>query len=511
MSFEQELTNVKPGVPGGAGIARESLSAHMPSAADRKSVRINTAKKGFSKYISPRVELIIGVFALIMILSPALLFSIALSVPYYTLTPSNCNSTFIGNPQWGLNPSPIPPQVYYTSEMNIKSLKDQLDWLVNNPWTVFLGKGVCPNGKSASWPSYCLSYGDAGVPSVWEMIDLQNQQGTAAIQPLYSDMVTGASKMKQAFGISVIGCVVSWILILYSIYDGIYTDIEDGSAGLNLAEEVTSKSNEDVRATFSATDNPEANEVAVNTAAALVEKHIDDPVFKQLNVHALHRMVQQEEKPLVITYTHSIAVELASFMVLFALAISTLLSLEQSEVVTVGVDGPWSGFFVSCTVNVTPGAGPGIVYYQCVSMGIYVFLLVLCELYYISEYFTQCMHNIMTHPDEQTLIELHHEKTGASKKIVIWTGPVFLSRIHLTKVRAIQRIYEAMFGARYVQEKHAHLDPWVAPRTEAAERTLEDIRSEIARKKAAANKSVPLAEQATDIKAAPQKKKEFVL
>ena len=472
--------------------ANETHYQGTPSKEDRTAMAHYATKKGFSKYVSPKAELFIGIIAMIMICSPAIFFSISLAVPYYSLTTKNCNATFIGLSDWGLDPNPIPPRVFYgptvSPDIGLLNFKGQLDWLINDKWTLYLSKGVCPNGKSSDWPKYCLPYIDPpkpalGYPGVWTAIDLENQQQYNAGWtkfPVYSDMLGAAKNFEQAFGISVVGCILSWILILYSIYGAIHTEIGDGHAGLDLTSQQKAEAElGDLRLTFSVDKSKTSTE---DVAKALVERHSQHPSIEGINVHALHRMVVAEEQRNTVTYTSAIAIELIVYITLFGLAASVIRLLEQSDM----VDTPdaWKGFFATCDIDISSGAGPAILVYQCITMGMYTFILILCEFYYIGEYLAQCMHNVMTHPDEQAMVELHAESTGA-KKLVAWTGPVFLSRIHLTKVRAIQGVYESLFGARYVLTKNSHLDSWVPPPANMKERTMHDVRLEREQRKAA--------------------------
>jgi len=462
-----------------------------PSKEDRKAISHYVAKKGFSKYVSPRTEMIIGIVVFIMICSPAIFFTISLSVPYYTLAATNCNTTFVGTSDWGLDPNPIPPHVFYgpqvSPDIGLLNFKGQLDWLLMAPWSLYLSKGVCPNGKSSEWPKYCIPYNDPprpslGYPGVWTAIDLENQQQFNAgwtTTPVYSDMLGAAKNFRQAFGFSVLGCIVSWIFILYTVYTAIRTEIDDGHAGLDLKKEKVPGDFGDLRLTFTVDKSQMSTE---EVARALVEEHIDHPSIEGINVHVLHRMVAAEEQKNTVTYTSAIAIELVVYLTLFGIAVSIIRLLEQSDMVD--VPQAWKGFFATCDIDIISGTGPGILFYQCVSMGLYVFALMLCELYYVTEYLAQCMHNLFTHPDERAVIELHAENTGA-KKPVPWTGPVFLSRIHLTKVRAIQGAYEAVFGARHVLTKDSHKDAWVPPPASMKERTMHDVRLEQEQRKAA--------------------------
>lgn len=481
---------------GDANVANaEEELPQIASKADRKAMRHHTAKKGFSKYISPRTELIIGVFVLIMICSPAIFFSISLSVPYYTLNMSKCNTSYLGLSDWGLNANPIPPQVFYSKKINpnigMSSLSAQMSWLVDDKWTLFLSKGVCPNGKSSEWPKYCLPYNDPAqpelnYPGIWTMIDLENQlQLNAGLTttPVYSDMTGAARNFKQAFGLSVLGCIMSWVLILYTIYAAIHTDIEEGHAGMKFQSDGPKKNGADgfgeLRLTFTVDKSAISDE---DVAKSLVEKHADHPSLESINPHALHRMVLEDDPVHTVTYTSAIAIELAIYLTLFGLAASVIRLLAMSDMVD--IPDSWKGFFATCSIEVTPSTGIGILFYQCISMGLYTFALLAAELYYACEYLAQCMHNVMTHPDERTLVALHQEKTGAVPP-EIWTGPVFLSRIHLTKVRAIQRVYEGLFGESHVLEKDAHKDAWVPPPANMRERTMQDVHEDALKQKAA--------------------------
>lgn len=531
---EQEMCSIAPGGGKrmqppkqksnmGAVVEVAPQVVHTPSVADRKAIKIITAKKGFSKYISPQTELAIGIFVLLMIISPAIFFSVALSVQYYTITPSSCqyNETWIGiqgDPgNFGQNPNPIPPVVFYRentqSNTPIMDLSTQLDWLLGS-WEVFLGKGVCPNGKKSEWDkkvNFCLPYEDAGIPdkhigSVWKMIDVENsrQAVSGAVKPaVYSDFTISANNFTRAFGLSVIGCIASWILILYTIRDAIQTDFQDGDAGLDVAEKEQEESDENFRITFSefSEENPNGGSVDHEKIAKdLISEHFDSHSLHKLNIHALHAMHESEEKKKTVTYTTAITIELIVFLILFSFAAYVYRLLSTSDFVA--LEGAWKGFFPYCDVTVTAGAGPGILLYQCVSMGFYAFSLMACEAYYAVEYLAQCMHHVMTHPDEARMIELHKEKEGMPNKAVTWTGPVFMSRIHLTKVRAIQQIWEFVVGPKHVVQKDSHMDAWIPP-PNGRERSMHDVRAE-QQTKAGAPKGQP----------APPRKpaaKEFVL
>ena len=46
----------------------------------------------------------------------------------------------------------------------------------------------------------------------------------------------------------------------------------------------------------------------------------------------------------------------------------------------------WGGWFVSCTIGMEPAVGIGILYYQCVTMGLFLLAAFLAECYYLPEY-----------------------------------------------------------------------------------------------------------------------------
>ena len=80
-------------------------------------------------------------------------------------------------------------------------------------------------------------------------------------------------------------------------------------------------------------------------------------------------------------------------------------------------------------------------------MGIYVCLLAAAELYYLTEYIDHCMHEYLTHPSEREELKLHADSTGDSSKIPkTWKGPVFMTRLHLLKVRAVKQTYFWTYG-----------------------------------------------------------------
>jgi hypothetical protein len=476
--------------PGGESTLEErpSFLVATPSVADRKALKTITAKKGFSKYISPRTEMIIGVFVLLMIISPAIFFSIAVAAPYYTVTPSNCMTTngiwngllsnqinLVNNTApgtgFGNTPNPIPPVVFYRNQpYNMMNLNDQLGWLLGE-WTVYLDRGVCPNGQAKSWPKYCLPYtDDDNTPNIWKQMDIENQlQVLAGVKPpVVSDFQTSAIEFNKAYSLSVIGCIVSWVFIFFTIYDAVKTDFSNGDAITDADQE---EEVEPSRTTFSAfSESNPTGEDHEAIAKKLVSEHFHTHKLHRLNAATLHRMADDDEPKKFITYTTSITIELVVFLTLFTFCAYVLNLISQTDLVS--LQNGWAGFFPYCQVAVTKRSGPGVLVYQCVSMGLYAFSLLLCELYYIGEYVAQCMRSVV-HPDEAKAIEMHTQKQGL--KHVVWTGPVFMSRIHLTKVRTIQNLRDYLFGPSVSVTGSSGMDTW-APMH--AERNIHDIRAE---------------------------------
>ena len=74
-------------------------------------------------------------------------------------------------------------------------------------------------------------------------------------------------------------------------------------------------------------------------------------------------------------------------------------------------------------------------------------LLAAAELYYLTEYIDHCMHEYLTHPSEREELKIHADSTGDSTKLPkAWKGPVFMTRLHLLKVRAVKQTYFWIYG-----------------------------------------------------------------
>ncbi len=524
-TMEQELAPLGKTSSSASQQKYPKLANGTPSVADRKAIKIAKAKKGFSKYIHPKVELCIGVLVLIMTFSPAFFFIIALSVPYYTLEPSSCNQQSIkvqarNDANTGSSSVVLPVSLFFRTESGIMDVTEDTTFgnIFGRTWTMWLNEGVCPDGDSYNWqsgqpptavptmqpteapvqfpptfspssipaqpavnPSTCLDYSSE---TVWNNIDLQNQRmmdnGGASN---FADMNQGAKDFKLAHNISVVGCIVAWLFVVYSIYDAVnMEDLQDGHAGLSF-EDIDDDGRHSI-APFQMS-NPENNEEDVNSEIALdlVREHFDSHGLGKLNMNIMARRHEEEEHSSSVTYTRSITIEFVCFLSLFAMAVSAIKLLEDSALSHVA--GGWEGFFVTCTMKVTASTGPAVLFYQCISMGIYTFTLLVCELYYVAEYFAQCMHNIAKHPDDRMKEKLERERTGEGVEVEAWTGPVFLSRIHLTKSRTIKGIWQIIFGSSVPKLRHdSHLDGF-AEHHSPPERTLTEIRADVQKKRSA--------------------------
>ena len=427
----------------------------------------------------------------------------------------------------------IPPTLFFRESDGITDISNDATFpqIFSREWTMYLGKGVCPNGEifpssfvkktpvptpapttagpttapttpsgtmvptiaptvSVSTlaptltpvqpdvsPTSCLPY--IGT-TVWTNIDLENQylmqESNGTPEPVYSNMVQASKNFRQAYDLSVLGCILSWVLIIFSVYDAVNTeDMVDGHAGMTF-EEVDIEGRGSIAPFQMGHPETIAMEAEEEKHAAIATQLIDDNVqhLMKLNVNALNRMVENEEKNNTVTYTVSITVEMVSFMILFGFAASVLKLLHESDMTE--IPNAWRGFFPSCNITMTTGSGPAILLYQCISMGAYTITLLLCELYYVKEYLTQCMYNVFTHPDDRAAERLHKERQGETHHEVAWTGPVFMSRIHLTKVRAVKGVFEAIFGRKKNRALNtSHVDGWHTPN---ANQNAGDVRAQ---------------------------------
>ena len=382
------------------------------------------ASKGFSKHLSPNAQLALGFFVVFMSITPAIFFSVTLATPYYSVEQSNCDVPVLKNlTQWGANAQPMPMAVWYkdagllsTPTGDESNVVEDFPWMFEDHWTMWLHAGMCPNGKELASgkpeEKYCLPWKDEKVPTIWQKIDLYNQfliaEGHSDIK--YSDMEQGAKNFMQAWQMTVPACVFAWVLVIVSLVTALYTD-----------EHIELKLDKDVHTLDHKNATPE--ELAEHIL------HIDEKVDEHTAGDA--------------SYTYAIAAEFVVYLTMFGMAASILKLVEEGDFIV--YPQSWQGLFPTCTMAVKPMGATGILYYQCVSMGLYVAMLFFAELYYISEYINHCMHHYLTHPDEQEHLKAHADSTGEDANLPdTWKGPKFATRLHLLKVRAIKTVFYAV-------------------------------------------------------------------
>lgn len=328
----------------------------------------------------------------------------------------------------------------------------------------------------------CVSWRDKQNPTVWTNIDRYNEltQNQGITTKATGDMNQGARNFEQAYNLSVGGCVFAWLLIFYSVYDAIHTeDLIEGHAGMTFSDMVDGdglEEEDDGRHSIApfAMDNSSQNEDEEDheIVSQMITKHFEDHGLSAINVHALNRI--QEEEDNTKTFTDKIALEFSIFLCLFGFAVSVIKLLYESDL-TIS-EPSWAGLFPSCTFKVGFGPGIGLLYYQCVSMGMYTLTMFLAELYYVTKYFSQCMRNFFTHPDEIVLDTLHKERDGIEVKEDKWAGPVFLSRIHLTKVRTIKMLWSLVANKPTTSRTPLYYDGF---QNISKERTIHDVRAPV--------------------------------
>ena len=382
-----------------------------------ESIYSSKASKGFAKYIGPNTQIALGVLVVIFSVTPAIFFSVSLSAPYFTIKQSGCNINEIEDLTGYSQAVTIPAQQYYQEAEGITNMGSQMSWWILDHWTILLHAGVCPNGigmkdDGTRDVSYCLPY-QSPKPDIWQLINVYDQYLIQEGENLpYADFEQGAKNFRQAWNLSVPSCVFAWIFIFASLISALHTD-----------EHIELK-----------LDKP-VNEIDHESATP-----------EELAHHILHIEEKQDEHiEGNKSYTKAIAIEFTIYLLMFGMATSVLKLIEESDLVR--YPQAWQGFYPTCTLDIQPEAGLGILYYQCVSMGIYVCLLAAAELYYLTEYIDHCMHEYLTHPSEREELKIHADSTGDSTKLPkAWKGPVFMTRLHLLKVRAVKQTYFWIYG-----------------------------------------------------------------
>lgn len=378
------------------------------------------ASKGFSKHIGPNTQILLGVIVVIFSITPAIFFSLTLTSPYYTIKQSSCDIPLLHNLTLYSNAVSLPAQQYYSATEGITSMGSQMSWWIDDHWTMLLHKGVCPNGigmkdDGTHEGTYCLPYRPP-TPDIWQLIDVYDQQLIQEGYDLpYVDFEQGAKNFRQAWMLAIPSCVFAWIFIIASLISAVRTD-----------EHIELKLDRQIHEVDQDTATPE-----------------------ELAEHILHiEEMQDEHIEGNESYTKAIATEFTIYLLMFGMATSILKLVEESDLVL--HPQAWQGFYPTCNINLQPEAGVGILYYQCVSMGIYVCTLAAAEVYYLSEYINHCMHEYLTHPSEREELRLHADSSGDSSKIPNkWKGPVFMTRLHLLKVRAVKQTYFLIYGLFY--------------------------------------------------------------
>jgi hypothetical protein len=396
---------------------------------DKKTVYTSKASKGFSKHISPELQLCLGFGVVLMSITPAIFFTITLILPYYSVHQSNCNIPLLKNlTEWGSNPLPLPVATYYQRAQGIVDMSQEMEWVFEEHWTMYLHAGMCPNGKMEGDndlpdQDWCLPWIDTdATPNVWQSIDLYNQlligQGNKDI--MYSDMEAGAKNFKQAWQMTIPSCAFAWVFILVSIFVALHTD-----------EHIELEFDKDVHGFDHHKATPE--QIAEHIL------HIDEKETEHADGDA--------------SYTKAIAAEFIIYLMMFGNATSILKLVEEGDFVE--YPQSWQGFFPTCTMSIVTEPSVYILYYQAISMGIYVGLLFFAEVYYISEYITHCMHHYLTHPDEQLEIQHHADSTGDHGNIPKeWKGPKFMTRLHLLKVRAVKTVFYGVHNSVFEETEH---------------------------------------------------------
>lgn len=388
-----------------------------------RSAFASKASKGFSKHLSPTAQLVLGFMVVFMSITPAIFFSVTLATPYYSVEQTGCNYPLLKNlTEYGANAQPMPIAMWYSDAGVLEQVGNDsafvpaFSWMFKDHWTMWLHAGMCPNGKEldsgAPEEKYCIPWKDNNIPTIWQKVDLYNQyligEGHTDIE--YSDMEQGAKNFMQAWQMSIPSCVFAWLLVMVSMVAALYTD-----------EHIELKLDKDVHALDHEQASPE--ELADHIL------HIDEKVDEHSAGDA--------------SYTKAIAAEFVVYLTMFGMATSILKLVEEGDFVV--YPQSWQGLFPTCTIEVKPMGATAILYYQCVSMGVYVAMLFLAELYYISEYINHCMHHYLTHPDEQEHLKAHADSTGDDSNIPdTWKGPKFATRLHLLKVKAIKTVFYSL-------------------------------------------------------------------
>ncbi len=381
-------------------------------------VYASKASKGFSKHLDHNAQIALGFLVVVFSITPAIFFSCSLTAPYYTIKQSGCDYNALYNLTQFTNANTIPAQQYYQAVEGIPSMGTQMSWWVNDHWTMLLHKGVCPNGigmedNGEHDGTYCLAYNPTS-PNIWKLVDTYDQmliqQGNKQIP--YVDFEQGAKNFRQAWNLSIPACLFSWIFIIASLVSSLRTD----------------------------------EHIELNLEKPVHDIDHDNATPEELAEHIVHIEEKQEEHiEGNESYTKAIAIEFTLYLLMFGMATSVLKLVEESDLVL--YPQAWQGFFPTCSIDLQPEAGVGILYYQCVSMGIYVCLLAAAELYYLTEYINHCMHEYLTHPSEREELRMHADSTGDNSKIPkTWKGPVFMTRLHLLKVRAVKQSYYFVYG-----------------------------------------------------------------
>lgn len=435
-------------------------AAPPPRHADRilstttnSSVKIKKARKGFTSYLSERSQVIVGFLVFLTAISPAIFFSAVLGAPYYTVTPHSCNNALLLNQsEWGVNANPIPPQTFYFNEKGVTDLTSWHDWLYNGEWTIYINLGVCPTSKgssradTAAYKSYCLPFDDASTPTVWQQIDIQNQR-----YDIYSDFNQGAKNYRQAYRLAIAGCIFAWILITYSLIHAYYTDE-------HIEHEFFEDTNPQRPPPSTVYDKEEADSSGVQLQDLSAEEGGGDGEVIPAPNAPQPTYDNDDDGDGDVTYTKAVVFEFLIFVFLFGMSTSVLKLIVESELSYDATQ--WQGWFPTCQVKIESGASVGLLYYQSITMGIYVCLLGLSEMYYGYEYLIQCNHHLMTHPDDRDHIESLVDENGnplvstAPKRA--WTGPVVSSRLHILKVRAIKKLIHPIIELIYGSD-HEHV------------------------------------------------------